>query len=261
MAELDVTDTHLSDINCHGSVIAGGFKVITEALDLVKAFFSPTYLSLPRSDFCNKIVEEIGDDVEVLRYTRDLLFAVTRRRRKLNSSATLVERKSGEGATDKLLKDTYEIFSYCEGGRESLPKSLLKHNSQTAFDAEAFATSVQETIKASLADIKTSFAAEIQKCCDEMKSTQEDLVRVAVTPFSSDAEARKVQKARHPVTEERAPKNHTETVPPKKVILFTGDSLFHPLDSKRLTVDNVKAIKMAKSGDTDWNMRQNCGIF
>ena len=258
MAELDVTDTHLSDISCHGSVITGtatddllrGFKVITEALDLVKAFFSPTYLSLPRSDFCNKIVEEIGDDVEVLRYTRDLLFAVTRRRRKLNSSATLVERKSGEGATDKLLKDTYEIFSYCEGGRESLPKSLLKDNSQTAFDAEAFATSVQETIKASLTDIKTSFAAEIQKCCDEMKSTQEDLVRVAVTPFSSDAEAKKVQKARHPVTEERAPKNHTETVPPKKVILFTGDSLFHPLDSKRLAVDDVKAIKMAKSGDT-----------
>ena len=118
MAELDVTDTHLSDISCHGSVITGtatddllrGFKVITEALDLVKAFFSPTCLSLPRSDFCNKIVEEIGDDVEVLRYTRDLLFAVTRRKRKLNSSATLVERKSGEGATDKLLKDTYEIF-------------------------------------------------------------------------------------------------------------------------------------------------------
>ena len=258
MAELDVTDTHLTDISCHGSVIAGtatddllrGFKVITEALDLVKAFFSPTYLSLPRSDFCNKIVEEIGDDVEVLRYTRDLLFAVMRRRRKLNSSATLVERKSGEGATDKLLEDTYEIFSYCEGGRESLPKSLLKDNSQTAFDAEAFATSVQETIKASLTDIKTSFAAEIQKCCDEMKSTQEDFVRVAVTPFSSDAEAKKVQKAHHPVTKERAPKNHTETVPAKKVILFTGDSLFHPLDSKRLTVDDVKAIKMAKSGDT-----------
>ena len=72
--------------------------------------------------------------------------------------------------TDKLLKDTYEIFSYCEGGRESLPKSLLKDNSQTAFDTEAFATSVQETIKASLTYIKTIFAAEIQKCCDEMSS-------------------------------------------------------------------------------------------
>ena len=83
-----------------------------------------------------------------------------------------------------------------------------------------------------------------------MKSTQEDLVRVVVTPSSSDAEAKKVKKACHPVTEERAPKNHTETVPPKKVILFTGDSLFHPLNSKRLAVDDVKAIKMAKSGDT-----------
>ena len=219
----------------------------------MKALYSPTYLSLPRSDFCNKIVEEIGDDEEVLRYTRDLLFAVTRRKRKLNPFATLVERKSGEGATDKLLKDVDEIFSYCEGGRESLPKSLLKDNSQTAFDAEEFAASVQETIKTtlelSLTDVKASFAAGFQKCCDDMKATQEDLVRVAVTP-SSDAEANRVQKARHPVTEVRASKNYTETVPLKKVILFVGDSLFHPLDSKRLAVDDVKAIKMAKPGDT-----------
>ena len=88
-----------------------------------------------------------------------------------------------------------------------------------------------------------------QKCCDDMKATQEDLVRVAVTP-SSDAEANRVQKVRHPVTEVRALKNHTETVPLKKVILFIGDSLCHPLDSKRITVDDVKTIKMAKSGDT-----------
>ena len=82
-----------------------------------------------------------------------------------------------------------------------------------------------------------------------MKATQEDLVRVVGTP-SSDAEANRVQKACHPVTEVRASKNHTETVPFKKVILFVGDSLFHPLDSKRLAVDDVKAIKMAKSEDT-----------
>ena len=101
---------------------------------------------------------------------------MTRRKRKLNLSATLVERKSGEEATDKLLKDVYEIFSYCEGGRESPPNSLLKDKNQTAFDAEEFAASVQETIKTtlelSLTDIKASFAAEFQKCCDDMKATQ-----------------------------------------------------------------------------------------
>ena len=83
-----------------------------------------------------------------------------------------------------------------------------------------------------------------------MKATREDLVRVAVTPSPSDADANRVQKARHLVTEVRALKNHTETVPLKTVILFIQDSLFHPLDSKRLAVDDVKAIKMAKSGDT-----------
>ena len=142
----------------------------------------------------------------MLRYIRDLLFAVTRRKRKLNSSATLVERKTAERATDKLLKDTYEIFSYCEGGKESLPKSLLEDNSKTAFDAEEFVASIQETIKTSLelslTDMKGSFAAGIQKCCNEMKATQENLVRVAVTLFSSYVEAKRVQKGNHPVTEE-----------------------------------------------------------
>ena len=88
-----------SDVNFYGSMVAGtetanllwSFTVVTDALDLVKDLFGSSFLSLPKIDFCERIIEEVGDDDEVLRYARDLLFAVTKRKKKLNSSYTLVE--------------------------------------------------------------------------------------------------------------------------------------------------------------------------
>ena len=35
-----------------------------------------------------------------------------------------------------------------------------------------------------------------------------------------------------------------------KVILYVGDSMFHGLDEARMKVQNIRAIKQAKSGDT-----------
>ena len=140
--------------------------MVTVALDLVKDLFGFSFLSLPKIDFCERIVEEVGDDEEVLRYARDLLFATTKQKKKLNSSYTLVERTAGEGLIDKLVKDIYVIFSHCEGGRESLPKSLAKDNDQSVVDVKGLALSVQEMIKSTVDEsallIKES-AAEIQK--------------------------------------------------------------------------------------------------
>ena len=128
-----------SDVNFYGSMVAGtetanllrSFTVVTDALDLLKDLFGSSFLSLPKIDFCERIIEEVGDDDEVLCYARDLLFAITKQKKNLNSSYTLVERKAGEELIDKLVKDIYKIFSYCEGGRESLPKSLAKDNGQS----------------------------------------------------------------------------------------------------------------------------------
>ena len=45
-------------------------------------------------------------------------------------------------------------------------------------------------------------------------------------------------------------KSHTSSTAESKRILFVGDSLFHGLVERRLNVDDMKAVKMAKSGDT-----------
>ena len=45
-------------------------------------------------------------------------------------------------------------------------------------------------------------------------------------------------------------KSHTSSTAEFKRILFVGDSLFHGLVERRLNVNDMKAVKMAKSGDT-----------
>ena len=45
-------------------------------------------------------------------------------------------------------------------------------------------------------------------------------------------------------------KSHTSSTAESKRILFAGDSLFHGLVERRLNVDDMKAVKLAKSGDT-----------
>ena len=181
---------------------------VTDALDLVKDLFGSSFLSLLKIDFCERITEEVGDDDEVLRYARDLLFAIAKRKKMLNSSYTLVERKAGEGLIDKLVKDIYKIFSYCEGGSESLPKSLAKDNGQSVVDVEGLALSVQETIKftvdesvlliketaaeiqkraldASLMDLKSFLTVEINRHEEHLKVTHSDLDSVLNKPVEA----------------------------------------------------------------------------
>ena len=236
-----------------------------------------------------------------MRYARDLLFATTKRKKKLKSSYTLVERKAGERLVDKLVKDIYEIFFYCEGGRESLSKSLAKDNGQSVADVAGLALSVQETIKstvdesallikesaaeiqkkaldASLMDLKSFLTAEINRHEEHLKAIRSDLdsvlnkpaealdiskdkspqVQVSVAAKAFGRTCVEIETQKNERTCEGSKKQQDEperrkakqSRPVEKVILFVGDSLFHPLDSARLSVYNLKAIKLAKSGNT-----------
>ena len=199
---------------------------------------------------------------------------------------------------NKLVKDIYEIFSYCEGGRESLPKSLAKDNGQSVVDVEGLALSVQETIKstvdesalliketaaeiqkraldASLTDLKSFLTAEINRhvkaiCSDldsvlnkpvealDISKDKSPQVQVSVAAKAFERTCGGIEAQKNERTCEGSKKQQSEperrkakqSLPVEKVILFVGDSLFHLLDSARLSVDNLKAIKLAKCGNT-----------
>ena len=66
---------------------------------------------LPNSEFIAKYKSSYSE--EELRYAKDILFAIVKRRRGV-TLPPLVERKHGEGALDKLTSDIYEIMAYGE---------------------------------------------------------------------------------------------------------------------------------------------------
>ena len=67
-------------------------------------------------------------DVLELRYVRDMMFAITKRKKDLSTNIQIVERKNSsvDGLKNKLIKDVYEVYAFSKGFVKSLPKNLLK---------------------------------------------------------------------------------------------------------------------------------------
>ena len=71
-----------------------------------------------------KNIEGLANELE-LRYARDMMFAITRRRK--NFHGNLCERKSsGTGLKEKLCLDIYTLYAFNEGSISALPKNMLK---------------------------------------------------------------------------------------------------------------------------------------
>ena len=91
----EVINVHVN-ANANGSLIADTstshlfavFGTLAEALDLVKSFFTDEYLCCSKAQFLDKIREQVADDTEVLRYARDLLFTITKRRKKMYQTSS-----------------------------------------------------------------------------------------------------------------------------------------------------------------------------
>ena len=98
------------------------FLVIQRATNAVSIIYNDLF-SYSRSDFINYLSGNY--DIKELRYVRDLVVSVVRRRLK-QALGPLVERKSGANVKENLLKDIYNIYSLGEGSIQSLPKNMLK---------------------------------------------------------------------------------------------------------------------------------------
>ena len=322
----EVINVHVN-ANANGSLIADTstshlfavFGTLAEALDLVKSFFTDEYLCCSKAQFLDKIREQVAGDTEVLRYARDLLFTITKRRKKMYQASSLVERKTGDGLQDKLLKDIFEIYSFGEGAKDSLPKSMLKdhvpvtseitqdllnsHQAElllTFENAKAEFISVVENMKSELvSDVLEAHKKEFDSIKKDVGRSPPSVAAIKVPQITTavsvrngssqtshreeissirKAEARvgdsqsktkqnqngrqgkaKSHKKKNNVNdndrreyakETDSVKSHTSSTAESKRILFAGDSLFHGLVERRLNVDDMKAVKMAKSGDT-----------
>ena len=97
------------------------FLVIQRASNAVSIIYNDLF-SYSRSEFINYLSENY--DIKELRYVRDLVVSVVRRRLK---QALGLRRESGANVKENLLKDIYNIYSLGEGSIQCLPKKHDKN--------------------------------------------------------------------------------------------------------------------------------------
>ena len=78
----------------------------------------------PRSDFISELSELCC--VAELRYVRDMVFCIVKRKLGQSNLGSLIERRSGANVKDNLLKDIYNLFSLEEKSIDALPKNMIR---------------------------------------------------------------------------------------------------------------------------------------
>ena len=102
-ANESMTDMQIRQVGIsEGNERDGNMSSITDAFEAANLILLPEMLSLSKKDLLMK-VDEFCPDTETLRYTRDLLFHITRWRRGIKKSISLVECEASEHVRSKLI--------------------------------------------------------------------------------------------------------------------------------------------------------------
>ena len=75
----------------------------------------------------NEFMSELSNncDVKELRYVRDMMYPMIRRRTSAGQLGMLVDRKSGDNLKDKLIKDIYNLYLSGKGSITAFPNTCL----------------------------------------------------------------------------------------------------------------------------------------
>ena len=82
------------------------------------------YFAMPKNDFITGLSDLCC--IPELRYVRDILYAIVKRKLNVNNLGQLTERRSGTNLKDNLVKDVYSLYSFGEGSLHSLPKKHVQ---------------------------------------------------------------------------------------------------------------------------------------
>ena len=139
------------------------FLSIKNATEAINYIYEELFCK-PRAEFMSLLSAKA--DVLELRYVRDMLFAITKRKKGLSTNIQIVERKNSpaDGLKDKLIKDVYDIYAFSEGSVKSLPKNLLKGHVSHAENTTQTEDSIGNASLATISDVllqKNTIMAEI----------------------------------------------------------------------------------------------------
>ena len=211
-----------------------------------------------RADFISQLSESC--DVTELRYVRDMLYTVIKRRTGSNRLGPVVERKSGESLKDKLVKDIYNLYCFGEGSLSSLPKQMMKSDSRyvsqevqtdTVLSRSMFAT------KSELVDLKAELLEKISRIKDNVLAEltvreSADSLRDAQQPDLTSTNYSEPSSQHGPSlsVDSESFESQPQSQQKSRKILIAGDSLLHRIKPNKLKLGDRPSVKLTKKGDT-----------
>ena len=112
-AEVNPGNNHCEDI----------FLTLQSATKIVKLIYNDLF-ALPKAESFQHLFDQ--GRISELRYVRDMIFSIVKRRHSIPNAGILINRIHGDSVKDKLVKDIYTLYTFGEGNSKTLPKSLLK---------------------------------------------------------------------------------------------------------------------------------------
>ena len=243
------------------------FLVIQRARNAVSIIYNDLF-SYSRSEFINYL--SVNYDIKELRYVRDLVVSVVRRRLK-QALGPLVERKSGANVKENLLKDIYNIYSLGEGSIQSLPKNMIKIDNKSQSQSVQTDSGLSNTIFASKLDLDTLRAELLNKITDirhevlkgnhttkpSSVSLQQSQPQQFVPSEPASQQQLNLSSANQPETRPEVnlsptviTSSETQVIQNTHKVLIAGDSLLHRMNASKMKVCDTPSVRLTKKGDS-----------
>ena len=101
-----------------------------------------------------------------MRYVRDMVYSLVKRKLNHKNIGHLCERRSGPNVKENLVKDTHDLYSLGEESIQSLPKSMLKPDSKNRHQESQTDSVLCKTLfvsKSELDDLRTELLLKLSE--------------------------------------------------------------------------------------------------
>ena len=126
-----------------------------------------------RSDFISELSELCC--VAELRYVRDMVFCIVKRKLGQSNLGSLIERRSGANVKDNLLKDIYNLYSLGEKSIDTLPKNMIPSDTRFCSQEVQTDTCLSNTLfvtKSDVEELKNDFLSKLSYLREEFTSVK-----------------------------------------------------------------------------------------
>ena len=223
-----------------------------------------------RSDFISELSELCC--VAELRYVRDMVFCIVKRKLGQSNLGSLIERRSGANVKDNLLKDIYNLYSLGEKSIDTLPKNMIRSDTRFCSQEVQTDTCLSKTLFATKSDVeelKNDFLSKLSDLREEFTSVKCPPAPVVSSPSESDDDSTQFPSSQvspsSTLTQAPASSQNKNVSAsgqvhkavdkpnpgkaPSRKVLNAGDSLLNRMYISKMKVSDIPSVKLTKRGD------------